>query len=186
VDTERRCTCQHGHHDNNDYYYYNNNNDNVDYNHDGCTNDNIFFNNIYNFDYVNFDYVNFHNNARTTRNHRSVNINYCATTYYNDVHNNHTSAHCYSVTHRQRIRQQFICVKRCTKTATQQTWCSIAIWRFGVVCGVSRVQCPQSPQPAHGQTFAIGVHLSFNPCSGAAGHPERAVCGLGSGANLHR
>jgi len=81
---------------------------------------------------------------------------------------------------------QFFCVKCCTKTATQQTWCAVASWRFGVVRGVSTVQRPQPRQPAYGQTFPIGVRLSLIPCSWAGGRSKRPVCALGPGANFHR
>jgi len=161
-----------------DYDFINDNNTcatgdhrSVNYNNDCATNNHNYDYNNHNYDYNNHNY-DYNNHNYDYNNH-------------NYDYNNHTSARCYSITHGQRIRQQFICVKRCTKTATQQTWCSAASWRFGVVRGVSTVQRPQSPQPAHGQTFAIGVHLSLNPRSWAAGHPKRPVRALGPGTNFH-
>ena len=132
---ERWCTHQHGYNDNNYNHYDYFNHDNYD----GRTNDNVFLNN-------NFDHFYFHNNSGATGNYYSVNINndYVATDN-NSFDNNHASARCYPITHGQRIRQQFVCVKRCTKTAAQQTWRSVAGWRFCVVRGVSRVQWPQPP-----------------------------------------
>ena len=183
---ECRRTHQHGHYN----YYYDNNNNNNNNNH-GCA------------DFYNVN-VNHHDNGCTD--YYNVNVNNfdddngCTDDYNVNVNNNvnhhddgcpnyyvdNVAAHGSATAHDQCIRQQFVCVKRCAKTAAQQTWIAVARWRFGVVRCLPRVQRPQSPQPAYGQAFANCVHLSLNPCSGASGHPKRPVCAIGPGANLHR
>ena len=88
---------------------------------------------------------------------------------------NNASAHGGATAHHQRIRQQHTRVKQGAKTATQQTWYAVTLWRFGVVRGLPRVECPQSRQPAHGETVAICLYLSIGPCSRVGGHPKYAV-----------
>jgi len=179
------------HYDNGSTNHNNVNNNDSRTNHydNGSTNHNNVNNNDSRTDH---DY---NNDSSTDNDHNNFNDdnNRCAACVHrplndNDVNiscTNHddNSAHSCATTHGQRIRQQFIRVKQRAKTATQQTRISVTRRRCGDMRGVSRVQCPQSPQPAHGETFAIGMHLSRNPSSRAGGHPKRAVHPVSHGSD---
>jgi hypothetical protein len=176
--TQRWCTHQYRHnnydHYNNDYNDYNDYND--DDNHDnGCTNNDNFDNNDIN---LNND-VNFydHNGCTTNNNFDNDRTNNNIDDFIND-----TSAHSCATAHHQRIRQQHTRVKSRSETATQQTWCAVARWRFGVVRGVPRVKLPQSRQPAHGETVAICLYLSIGPRPWAGGHLKHSVLPVISGS----
>jgi hypothetical protein len=183
--TQRWCSHQYGHdnnnHDNHDYddnNYDNHNYDNHNYDnhHDnGCT------------DYYNVN-DNHHDNGCTD--YYNVNVNHNVIVYDHNGRTNHniddfindTSAQSCATAHHQRIRQQHTRVKSRSETATQQTWCAVARWRFGVVRGVPRVKLPQSRQPAHGETVAICLYLSIGPRPWAGGHLKHSVLPVISGS----
>jgi hypothetical protein len=194
--TECGCTHQYRH-NNNDYYDYDNhhhdyNDDNSRTNHyndfynvnydndDGCTDYYDYVNNINDSCSDNYDYVIDDNNRCAACVHRPLDDNDVNISCTN--HDDNSARSC-ATAHGQRIRQQFIRVKQRAKTATQQTRISVTRRRCGDMRGVSRVQCPPSPQPAHGETFAIGMHLSINPSSRAGSHPKRAVHPVGHGSD---
>jgi hypothetical protein len=168
--TQRWCTHQYRHYN---YDHYNDDDDYYDNNHDdGRTNHDNFVNNDINLNY----YVNIYDyNGCTTNNN-----NFDNGRTNNNVHD--TSAHGCTTTHHQRIRQQHTRVKSRSETATQQIWCAVARWRFGVVRGVPRVKLPQSRQPAHGETVAICLYLSIGPCPWAGGHLKHSVLPVISGS----
>jgi hypothetical protein len=140
--TQRWCTHQYRH-NNYDHYNYNNY-DNVDYYDDGCTDlhDDVDYyddgcTNHYNYNCGRTS----DNNSRTNDNNSRTDY-YYVNVYYVNVNVNHASTRCCATAHGQRIRQQFIHLEQRTKTATQQTWCSVTRWRFRVVRGVSRDERP--------------------------------------------
>jgi hypothetical protein len=188
--TERGCTHQYRHNNYNDYDYDNNdNNDNYhdnyhdDYNNDGRANN-------YNNDgrannYNNFDFDD--HNGRTACLHSALyDNNHNGRTNHNiDDFINNASSHGGATAHHQRIRQQHTRVKPRSETATQQTWYAVARRRFRVVRGVSRIQRPQSRQPTHGETVAIGLYLSIGPRPWVSGHPKYAVLPVIPNAEHH-